>query len=293
MNLKIIIRSMKPFYYISLITTYFLGAGLVQYVRKLTDWSFLIQVLLFQLLVTLCIDLLNQQQNLLDKKNWPEKITVSEVRQIRWVIVLISATLLTTITTLFITWMVNDILWQGLSVLLILYAVLAGFYFWTKINPKFHPFLLFLEVVQFVILPPALAFFSQSNEPHLLLTLIIISLVPAFLAYQLLIQIKNYGKDMQNDVSSLVVQVGWEKGMVYHNALILLTYVLFAFIAILGFPWFLLWPVFLTLPIGLVEIWLMERTRRGGKPLWRVMQLATLSVFFIPIYLIGFAFWIR
>jgi 1,4-dihydroxy-2-naphthoate octaprenyltransferase len=196
-------------------------------------------------------------------------------------------------TTLFITWMVNDILWQGLSVLLILYAVLAGFYFWTKINPKFHPFLLFFEVVEFVILPPALAFFSQSNEPHLFLTLIVISLVPAFLAYQLLIQIKKYGKDMQNDVSSIVVQIGWEKGMVYHNALILLTYVLFALIAILGFPWFLLWPVFLTLPIGLVEIWLMERTRRGGKPLWRVMQLATLSVFFVPIYLIGFAFWIR
>jgi hypothetical protein len=64
-------------------------------------------------------------------------------------------------------------------------------------------------------------------------------------------------------------------------------------IALIGFPWFILWPVFLTLPIGLFEIWLMEGVRRGKKPLWGLMQFATACVLFIPIYLLGFAFWIR
>jgi hypothetical protein len=51
--------------------------------------------------------------------------------------------------------------------------------------------------------------------------------------------------------------------------------------------------VFLTLPLGLVEIWLMERVRRGQKPLWRIMQFAMGSTFVIPVYLLAFAFWLR
>jgi hypothetical protein len=47
------------------------------------------------------------------------------------------------------------------------------------------------------------------------------------------------------------------------------------------------------LPIGLLQVWLMERVKRGMKPLWRVMRFATACVLFIPLYLIGFAFWIR
>jgi len=37
----------------------------------------------------------------------------------------------------------------------------------------------------------------------------------------------------------------------------------------------------------------MERVKRGGKPFWVIMQIAALCVLVIPIYLIGFAFWIR
>jgi hypothetical protein len=81
--------------------------------------------------------------------------------------------------------------------------------------------------------------------------------------------------------------------MTLHNALILLTFLLFAMVTLFGFPWFLLWPVFLVLPLGLLEIWLMERVRRGSKPLWIVMQIAAACVLFIPMYLVGFAFWIR
>ncbi len=81
--------------------------------------------------------------------------------------------------------------------------------------------------------------------------------------------------------------------MTYHNAFILLTYLFLALMTLFGFPWFLLWPAFLSLPIGLLEIWLMERTRRGARPIWRVMFFATACVLFVPLYLLSFNFWVR
>jgi hypothetical protein len=85
----------------------------------------------------------------------------------------------------------------------------------------------------------------------------------------------------------------WGSALFVHNALIVITFFLVAMIAGLGVHVFIIWPVFLALPIGLLEIWLMELVRRGMKPLWLVMQFAAACVLLIPVYLIGFAFWIR
>jgi 1,4-dihydroxy-2-naphthoate octaprenyltransferase len=159
--------------------------------------------------------------------------------------------------------------------------------------PDLQPYSLLAEVVLFVVIPPAFAFFIQSEDFHRLLTLTVLPLIAAYLSYPLLLSLKWFGRDYQLEQKTFATLVGWERAMVYHNALILLAYLLFALIALLDFPWFLLWPVFLTLPIGLLEVWLMERVRRGKKPLWRIMQVATACVYFIPMYLIGFAFWIR
>ena len=123
--------------------------------------------------------------------------------------------------------------------------------------------------------------------------MVVISLVPAYLANRLLHLLQSFGSDLKNEVDTLVTRIGWQNAMFYHNALIMLAYFLFALIAVLGVHWFIIWPVFLTLPIGLLEIWLMERIRRGMHPLWGVMRFAAACMFFIPVYLIGFAFWIR
>jgi len=290
---KLLLSEVRVFQLFSLVSTYLLGAGLVQYAREIHSWLVLLQGLLFLLLLDLCVDLLRLQQLLLEGKALPEGVTMREARQSRWVIVLILATFLTTAVTIFINWIYGDILWQGMIFLLLNVVIFAGLYYFFSINPKMHPYLLFVELLFVVVFPPAVAFFSQSSDIHRLLTMVIISLIPAYVSYRLLQQITKYGEDKKSDNNSLVVQIGWEKGMVFHNGFILLSYVAFALIALFGFPWFLLWPVFLTLPIGLLEIWLIERTRRGRKPLWRVMHFATLSVFFIPQYLIAFALWIR
>lgn len=290
---KTLLKAIKPFRLACLFATYALGGGLVQYVRHLDNWGVLIQGGLFLLFVLLSIELLKVLEQLRDIKHWPEDATLNQIKRTRWVIALLIATFLTVAMTIAIDWLLAGSLWGGLTVLIIGFLFSVGIYYVSDLKDSLRPFKILIEALLFVVIPPAIAFFTQSSEPHRFLTLAVIGLVPAYLAYRLLIQLKAYRHDLQNEILTFVTYVGWEKAMVIHNALILLAYLIFALIALLGFPWFLLWPVFLTLPIGLVEIWLMEGVRRGKKPLWGVMQFATACVLFIPMYLLGFAFWIR
>lgn len=290
---KELLKAFKPFRLISQLVTYLLGAGLVQYVREMRHWSVFIQGGLFLLFITLSFEYLVLLQRLNEVTKWPEKMTRKDVKQLRLLIAGITATLLTTATSIFVVWMVNGVLWQGLIFLLVAYLAACIFYYLSQVLESLKNFQILVEVMIFVIFPPAIAYFLQSPVLHRLLTLVVLGLVPAYLAYRILIQLRNFGRDDQLNQQTIVTQMGWDKAMVFHNALILMTFLLFALTVALGFPWFLLWPVFLVLPIGLMEIWLMELVRRGRKPLWRVMLFATASVYLFPIYLLGFAFWIR
>lgn len=290
---KTFLKALKPYRLISLVMTYLLGAGLVQYIRQLRSWPDLILGAVFIVLVALSLELLKLLREFINPKNWPEEVTLNDVRQMRLIIGLVTATLVTVAISILIGWMLADVIWQGLLLLMLALAFLGGGYYYANFTEKLRPYQLLLEVFIFVVLPPAFAFFLQSEDHHQFLTLVVICLVPAYLAYRILIQLKYFGRDHKLGVRTFVMRVGWSNAMTFHNAFILLTYLLFALITFFGFPWFLLWPVFLTLPIGLLEIWLVERARRGGNPLWRIMQFATASVMLLPIYMVGFNFWIR
>jgi len=293
MIFRTLLSAQKPFRLISLVMTYLLGAGFVQYVREMRSWSVFIQGGVFLLLIVLSIDCLQALQAFVDPQDWPKGMSLREVRQLRLVIAGLAATLLTVATSISVIWMNIGLMWPGLSLLLLGLIIVAGFYYLSQVIERFRHLALLVEVLMIIVIPPAVAFFLQSDSPHRLLTLVVIALIPGYLANRLLILLKRFAGDHKFGVQTMVIKIGWENAMLYHNAFILLTYLLYAVIALLGFPWFIVWPVFLTLPIGLVEIWLIEQVRRGAKPLWKIMQFATACVFFLPLYLIGFAFWIR
>ena len=209
------------------------------------------------------LELLKLLYDLNNPKNWPEGSHLNQIRQTRWVLVAVIAVLMTSATVLFFGWMVKKIVSQGL-VLLVVTFLFAGFlYYLAKANCNFQPFQIFFETFLFVIIPPALAFFLQSDDLHSFLPLMVLGFVPAYLAYRILDQIARFGEDHRLEKVSFVTQTGWAKGMTFHNALILLTF-LFALVSIKipgsscgSFP---------QPSDRLVEIWLMERVRAGGKP---------------------------
>lgn len=291
--MRTLLQIIKPFQLVSLVFSYLLGAGLVQYVREMRIWAVFIQGGILLIFVHLSLECLRLLQRLADPRNWPDRMSFKDARLVRLLSIILAATLLTIATTIFITWTRTGVVWQGLVVLMIAMLVVGGLYYYSQAVEALMRFELLFEVVLFIVIPPALAYFLQSNDLHRLLTLVVIALVPGYLTNRLLHLLRRFGSDHKFGVNTIVILMGWENTMLFHNALILLTYLLFALIALLGFPWFLIWPVFLSLPIGLLEIWLMERVKRGMKPFWGVMQFATACVLWIPMYLIGFAFWIR
>jgi 1,4-dihydroxy-2-naphthoate octaprenyltransferase len=293
MILRALLKIIKPFQWVSLVLSYLLGGGLVQYVREMRSWSVFIQGGVFIIFVHLSLECLRLLQRLADPRNWPDRMSLKDVRLVRLLSAILAATLLTVATTIIISWMQAGVVWQGLVILITAMLAVGGLYYFSQAIEAWMRFELLIEVVFFIVIPPALAYFLQSNELNRLLTMVVIALVPGYLANRLLALLKRFGSDYKAGVASIVIIVGWENTMLLHNALILLSYLLFALIAVLGFPWILLWPVFLSLPIGLLEIWLVERVKRGMKPLWGIMQFASACVLWIPIYLISFAFWIR
>jgi 1,4-dihydroxy-2-naphthoate octaprenyltransferase len=293
MILRTILKIIKPFQLVSLVFSYLLGAGLVQYIREMKSWPVFIQGGFFIILVHLSLECLTLLGRLTDPRHWPDGLSLKDARWVRWLSATLAATLLTVATTIMIAWMQAGVVWQGLVILISGMLAVGGMYYFSQAIETLMRFELLIEVVFFIVIPPALAYFLQSNDLNRLLTMVVIALVPGYLANRLLALLKRFGSDYKAGVATIVIIMGWEKTMLYHNALILLTYLLFALISVLGFPWLLIWPVFLSLPIGLLEIWLMERVKRGMKPLWGIMQFATACVLWIPMYLIGFAFWIR
>lgn len=293
MDLKKILKSINPIRTLTLLMTYAMGAGLVQYVESIRSMNVMFGGGVFLLLVLLALDDLRNLPALSETNRIHANADAKSNRFFRLLIWLIAALFMTVAATLYIGWLVNGILWPGMNLIMVLIAVLGGLYFLMSARSNLQPYQLLVEVLLVVVIPPAMGFFLQSETAHRFLTPIVIGLVPFYLAYRLLEMLKSLYVDQQQQRRTLVVAIGWERAMVLHNVLILLGYVLFALSTLMGFPWRLLWPIFLTLPIGLLEIWLMERVRRGGKPLWRVMQIAAASVLIIPIYMIAFAFWIR
>lgn len=293
MIFKSILKPLKVFRLLGVITTYVLGTGLVRYVKAIHGGALALQGGIFLLSFVLALDYLRELQKTSRLNYWSKEATDREIRLIRMGLAIIAATFLTLDVTLLLGWIMGGYLWQGLVFLLMVLIVTGFLYYFVEMWEALRPYLILFEALLIVIIPPALAYYLHAQEFHRLLTMVVLGLVPAYLAYQILDQLVLYGDDPQWEARSLVGVMGWEKAMVLHNVLILTAYVLLAFNALLGFPWFLIWPVFLTLPIGLLEVWLMERVRQGQRPLWRVMRFATASVFLIPSYLLSFAFWIR
>jgi 1,4-dihydroxy-2-naphthoate octaprenyltransferase len=293
MILRTSLKIIKPFRLVSLVMSYLLGAGLVQYVKEMKSWPVFIQGGFFLIIIHLSLECLRLLQRLADPRKWPDGLSLKDARMVRLLSATLAATLLTVATTIFITWMQMGVVWQGLVVMVSGVFAVGVLYYFSQVVEALRRFELLIEAVFFIVIPPALAYFLQSNELNRMLTMVVIALVPGYLANRLLALLKRYRGDYKTGVENIVIQMGWENAMLLHNALILFTYLLFALIALLGFPWILLWPVFLSLPIGLLQVWLMERVKRGMKPLWGIMQFASACVLWMPMYLIGFAFWIR
>jgi len=140
-------------------------------------------------------------------------------------------------------------------------------------------------------LVPAFAFSIQTGDIHRLVGLVTFPLAFLHLAMLLAFSLPDYATDLKFEKRTLMVRLGWQRGMTLHNILILSAYLLLGAALFQGLPWRLAWPGFLTLPLGLFQIWQMYQIAAGEKPRWTLLTFTALILFGLTAYFITLAFW--
>jgi len=152
------------------------------------------------------------------------------------------------------------------------------------------------ELVKSIIMTnliPALAVILLNGELHRLVAMSTFPLTLLNLAMQLGVNFPDYSADLSAGKKTLLVRLGWERGMMLHNLLILGGFLLFGVSMLFGLPVQVTSPVFFVFPLGLFQIWYMTRIASGIKPNWRVLYPTAILTYGLSTYLLAFSFWIR
>jgi 1,4-dihydroxy-2-naphthoate octaprenyltransferase len=142
-------------------------------------------------------------------------------------------------------------------------------------------------------LVPALGLLLQYGDLHRLLAMATFPLTLLHLAMLLAFELPDYATDLKYEKRTMMVRMGWEAGMRLHNMLIISAYFLLALAFVLGFPFNIAFPAMLTLPVGILQIWYMNRIAGGARPHWTSLTLTAIALFGITAYLLTFSFWTR
>jgi 1,4-dihydroxy-2-naphthoate octaprenyltransferase len=140
---------------------------------------------------------------------------------------------------------------------------------------------------------PAFAFLLQFGEFHRLLTFATFPLTLLALSYLMVIDFPTFATDLKFGRHTLLTRLTWQHAIPIHHLLVLLSFMFFAAAPFLGFPWGLVWPVFLALPFAVIQIVWLQRISMGGRTLWRFLTALAVATFGLTVYMLTFTFWIR
>ena len=150
----------------------------------------------------------------------------------------------------------------------------------------------FLLAAQLAYIFPSLAYILQAGETHDFLTLSIPLTFLAF-SYFILMNFPSFASDQKYERVTFLTRLGWERVVPLHHLFVLLAYVLFAASPGFGLPLSLIWPVFLTLPFALFQIFQLQNISLGAPTNWALLTATALAVLGLAIYFLTLTFWLR
>ncbi len=148
-----------------------------------------------------------------------------------------------------------------------------------------------IEAIVIANLFPALAFLLQTGALHRYVGMLTFPLLAIFLAVRLALSLERYSRNLKYGQKTMMVVLGWQRGMMMHNWLVPISYLLVGLALVLGLPWSLTWPALLSAPIGIFEIYQINQINAGAKPGWRLLNITAIALLGITAYLVSFALW--
>jgi 1,4-dihydroxy-2-naphthoate octaprenyltransferase len=297
---RLFVQLSRPLYTLEAILLYLLGIGIFHYLNGPVDWNLFFLGLIWLVFILLGSQYLSEYFDpsitlgITTRKHTPfsgDSGAIGVGNLSRLVALWAGLTCLTiaaSMTVLLIGYLRNN-----QATVLILGLIFIGEFIYAV-----PPFRLvssgYGEVSMSIIrvgLIPAMAFLLQGHDFHRLLIMVAFPLTLLHLSMLFAMELPDYASDIKQGKKPILVRIGWQRGMQIHNLLILGGFVILGLAFALGLPIRVAWPVVFVLPIGLYQIWMMNRIAEGAKPNWSLLLLVATATFSLTAYILAFAFW--
>ena len=291
-----LVQHIRPLHLMTLIVLYFLGVGFGRYLGQRIDLAPLLIGLLWILTLSIGLNFLGDYfQTPFDwgwvRKEQGENDTQEKDRD--EVLLYISVASLAVGAVLTVILGISGSLSLSSGLVMASYFLLYCLIIIPGISLDLSGIGEFFTSIILVVLPPAIGYLLQAGEFHRFLYLGIFPLFPLHLAMILVLRLKTYPVDIRKDRKTLLVRLGWQRGVYLHNLMVLSGFLLFGVALIFDMPFRLVLPVFFTLPVAGYLIWYLSNLEDGAPVRWPLITLLSLVIFFLPVYLITFTVWIR
>lgn len=292
------IRLTRPLFLLGGILLYVLGAGIAHYLGTILNWGLFWIGLVWVLLLQLSGHYLNEYYDApFDQENenrtpfsggsgalGPGKLP----RRTALIAALTTLTFLASLTVLVMArWQIS-----ALSFFIMGLAFLGAFFYSVPpvaLERSGYGELTTSLLVAFLL--PGYAFSLQTGDFHRLVAMTSFPLVTLHLAMMVSFEFPDYFNDVKHGKHTLLVRLGWQNGIMLHNILVLTAFLLVGLALTFKMPLFAALPAFLSLPLGLLQIWQYRRLSAGSKPNWTALTLNGLALFAATAYLFAYSFW--
>ena len=299
-RIRLIFLLSRPLFLLGGALVYALGAGIARYLGAPIDWGLYVLGQAYVTTMQLSAQYLNEYFDAPADQDNPNRTPFSggsgavgkgklSQETVMWA-ALTALTILASLTVVLIS--VTPL--SPLLITIVVLAFLGSFFYSAQPIKLAHSG--YGELTTSVLvanLVPIFAFVLQYGELHRLLVMSTFPLTTLHLAMMIVFEFPDYLNDLKYEKPTLLVRVGWERGMVLHNILILTGFLLLGLAATFGLPLAIVLPAFIPLPLGLLQIWQMRRIAGGGKPSWTTMGFTAVVLFGSVAYLLAFTFWTR
>ena len=299
-SLRLFIQLSRPTYILSAVLLYLLGIGIAHYLSGQINWTSLFYGLAWIVLILLGTQYLNEYFDpmvMVDapiQKHTPFSGVSGAIgtgrlpRQVALWAGLACFAITASLTVLIIQFIGFSLVVVLIFVLILLAELLYALPPFRLVSSGYGELIMSIIVGGMI---PALAFLLQGHDFHRILVMVAFPLTTLHIGMLFALEFPDYASDLKQGKRPILVRVGWQRGMLIHNVLVLGSFVILGMAFVFGLPLRVGWPVFLVLPIGLFQVWMMNRIADGAKPNWNLLMLVAVSTFGLTAYILTFAFW--
>lgn len=291
MSILTLIRTIQPTWLAGGVLLYALGSGAARFLGARNGGEVFWPGMGYIILLLAGTNLLNEFFNLVSQ---PPVVSPVEQQARRWtssIYLALAGACLTAAASLALTIVgeVGQLPQVGLILILILLCGVA--YATPPLRLAANGYGELVLTLMVSVLFPALGFIVLYEDMHRLLPMVTFPLAALQLAMMLAFGLPKYFDDLKNGRRALVLRMGWERGMLMHNLLIPIGFLLLTGALFFGLPFVIGGPALLALPLGGLQILMMRQIAAGAKPNWRALTFNAAAMFSVTAYLLAFGFW--